>query len=40
MQFTDTELAALAQGYARTGTDVLTASSGPFALAILDGHSG
>lgn len=50
MGFTDTELAALAQrsgvalalahGYARKGTDVLTDLTGAFALAILDGRSG
>ncbi|HKQ25277.1 MAG TPA: asparagine synthase-related protein [Burkholderiales bacterium] len=50
MRFTDTELTGLAQhhgiahalahGYARKGTDVLTALTGAFALAILDGRSG
>jgi asparagine synthase (glutamine-hydrolysing) len=49
-RFTDVELAelakrhgvaqALAQGYARKRTDVLTGLSGTFALAILDGRSG
>src|SRR3974377_1031636 len=48
MRFTDTDLAAvaqrhgaahaLAQGHARKGADVLTALSGTFALAILDGR--
>jgi len=50
MRFTDMELAALAQrdgvasalaqGYKRKGTGVLTALSGPCALAILDGRGG
>lgn len=50
MRFTDTELAAcaqrhgvaraLAQGYARMGTGVLTTLAGAFALAILDGRGG
>ena len=50
IQFTDTKLAvlaqrhgaaaALAQGYERMGTDVLTALTGTFALAILDGRRG
>jgi len=50
MRFTDTELAALAQrrgvaralaqGYARKGTEVLTTLTGAFALSILDGRSG
>lgn len=49
-RFTDVELAeralrdgiaqALAQGYARKGTDVFAALSGSFALAILNGRSG
>jgi asparagine synthase (glutamine-hydrolysing) len=49
-RFADADLAALArshgiaralsQGYARKGTDVLTALTGAFALAILDGRSG
>jgi asparagine synthase (glutamine-hydrolysing) len=40
MRFTDAELAALAQGYARKGTDVLAGLSGAFSVAILDGRSG
>jgi len=49
-RFSDADLAALAQGhgiaralaqgYARKGTDVLAALSGAFALAILDGRGG